>query len=204
MAPGLMAALPAGVICNDILLFLDAPSRVSMSQVRSKIFEQAQPKHLGKSILEKMQQIKGALDPLTHTATFYPGIDSEEFLDFELTGVTAMNILPTVATTRTLSHILRQWGLEGTDATTEIDVLQHIHPDLAGFRCPFCAWVLINDHIPEVQTAVEVLLTMDTTFHYFSTNEVFIIKFSDPITGIVGSCAVRVGDSSDDESSSSD
>ena len=53
--------------------------------------------------------------------------------------------------------------------------------------------------------AVETLLTMDITLHYFEDIEqVIVMEFSDPVTGVVGSCAVRVRVESDDESSSSD
>ena len=181
--------LPSSVLYNDVLLLLDAPSRLKMLVVTDNLFPHAFETHTAKGIRAKVQEIKYALEPLTELRVTYPGVDGTLYLDYEIADISS---------TRTPWHFLDSWGLGMLDSTQEVNVLDHLRPDLVHFQCPFCSWIIQNEAFPEVQEAVEVLLEMDTTYQLFEDIEpVILLTFSDPITGVSGSCAVRPPDMSE-------
>jgi hypothetical protein len=69
-----------------------------------------------------------------------------------------------------------------------------------------CAWIVLNEDIPEVELAAERLLAMDWNMHFYHAPEapIIIITFSDAATGVCGSCVVRGNLDSEPEDEFSD
>jgi hypothetical protein len=189
-------ALPCSVISDGVLMFLHAASRLSLLQARRHIAPELQRGRLLHDILAKIHEINDTLSPLVKICARYPLFTTAERLDYQLCGL---------ADSRTVRHLLGVWGLDNVTDESELQVLDWLHPTLARFQCPLCAWIAMNEDIPEVQRVAVMLFSMDWTLHfYYAEAPLTIITFSDPATGVCGSCAVRGRIDSESEDGSTD
>ena len=189
---GKFASLPADVISECVIVFLHAPSKISFLQVRKNIMLDVQRRRLLRDMNAKITEVMEALTPLRFILAKYPLVPTEELLEYQFCSLVEH---------QTARHILDVWGLEAIPVDTELRVLDWLHPRLRRFECPLLAWIVLNEEIPEVQIAAEMLFGLDWSFHYYNAEEapVIIITFSHAGTGVCGSVFVLIHDDSDSD-----